>query len=702
LALALLTATVALHGHAAAQGPPSAVLTLVSQVRQLSLAAAGFNTPVRLQGVITYYDAPNQMAFLQDQTGGIYFKETSSDRLASPVSLGDLVELSGFTKAGTFSPSITGFEGRPLTLRRLGRAPLPEPIRPPLNRLLDPSLHDQWVEISAVVTGERKSPTRLRLDLNTGGQQFQAVLPASADPLSIPPAWLHQELRLRGVYSALFNQRGQLFGFELFVQSPQQIEVAHGDAKGLFAEETLPVSELMRFKDGSKERVRVKGVVVLHIPGVSLYLRGEDRGLMVQTTIKERLQRGQAVEAVGSPAPGEFCPFLREAIVRAGELGPAPEPVELLPEQALTADREAELVRIKAQVTDLVKGDDDSLILLHSGRLTFKARLLFQPESGGRPQPIPGSWLELTGVCSLNAGDAWRAIDPSKPNLLQRSPTSFTLLVASPTDVNVLRLPSWWTVERVAWLAGGVGILALLALVWVALLRYEVGKRTHLLAASMQREGIREERARIARDLHDTLQQNLTGIMLQTNSAIKRLAVAPDRVAEALELVRSMARHSLEEVRYTVLNLRATELDYAELGQSVRELLASFGQPNPPKIRVVLPETACRLPGILLNHLLNFIREAVTNAIRHATASHIDVRIARNQELLEVMIADDGKGFETTGADPLNTGRFGLRGMRERALKMSAQYQITSIPGQGTTVTLTLPLGGNPVTGKPR
>ena len=117
---------------------------------------------------------------------------------------------------------------------------------------------------------------------------------------------------------------------------------------------------------------------------------------------------------------------------------------------------------------------------------------------------------------------------------------------------------------------------------------------------------------------------------------------------------------------------------------------------------MVLPETACRLPGILLNHLLNFIREAVTNAIRHATASHIDVRIARNQELLEVMIADDGKGFETTGADPLNTGRFGLRGMRERALKMSAQYQITSILGQGTTVTLTLPLGGNPATGKPR
>jgi signal transduction histidine kinase len=149
------------------------------------------------------------------------------------------------------------------------------------------------------------------------------------------------------------------------------------------------------------------------------------------------------------------------------------------------------------------------------------------------------------------------------------------------------------------------------------------------------------------------------------------------------------------------LNLRSAELDYVELGQAVRELLASFGQPDPPKVRVVLPETACRLPGVILNHLLNFIREAVTNAIRHATAGNIDVRIARNHDLLEVTIADDGKGFETTGTDHLNTGRFGLRGMRERALKMNAQYQLTSIPGRGTTVTLNLPLEENSTSGKP-
>ena len=109
----------------------------------------------------------------------------------------------------------------------------------------------------------------------------------------------------------------------------------------------------------------------------------------------------------------------------------------------------------------------------------------------------------------------------------------------------------------------------------------------------------------------------------------------------------------------------------------------------------------CLINAAILNHLLNFIREAVTNAVRHATASKIDVRIARNHELLEVTIADDGKGFETTGTDHLNTGRFGLRGMRERALKMNAQYQLTSIPGRGTTITLTLPLEENSATGKP-
>jgi signal transduction histidine kinase len=149
------------------------------------------------------------------------------------------------------------------------------------------------------------------------------------------------------------------------------------------------------------------------------------------------------------------------------------------------------------------------------------------------------------------------------------------------------------------------------------------------------------------------------------------------------------------------LNLRAAELDHAELGQAVRELLASFGQLDPPQLRVVLPETACPLPGVILNHLLNFIREAVTNAVRHAAAKNVDVQIARNAAFLEVKIADDGRGFVTTGAGNLTLGHFGLRGMHERALKMNAQYQLASIPGGGTTVTLVLPLGQQAAWGKP-
>ena len=148
------------------------------------------------------------------------------------------------------------------------------------------------------------------------------------------------------------------------------------------------------------------------------------------------------------------------------------------------------------------------------------------------------------------------------------------------------------------------------------------------------------------------------------------------------------------------MNLRASELDHAELGPAIRELLASFGQPDPPKVRLVLPETTCRLPGVTLNHLLNFIREAVTNAIRHADARNIAVQIAGNHESLEVKITDDGKGFETNRSEEVNGGHFGLRGMQERAVKIKAQYHVTSTPGKGTTVTLTLPLGEKANSGK--
>jgi signal transduction histidine kinase len=238
--------------------------------------------------------------------------------------------------------------------------------------------------------------------------------------------------------------------------------------------------------------------------------------------------------------------------------------------------------------------------------------------------------------------------------------------------------------------------VALLAFGWVLLLRYEVNKQARLLTASVQRESTREERARIARDLHDTLQQNLAGIMLQTNSAQKRLAHAPDRAAAALELVGNMARHSLEEVRCTVWNLRTAQLDQVELSEAVRQLLDYFEPPDHPPIRVVLPDAVCRLPGVILNHLLNFIREGVTNAIRHASPKTITVEIVRNQDRLDLKIADDGSGFDPARADGTNTNHFGLCGMRERAAKMKAQYHLTSTPGHGTTITLSVPLNETP------
>jgi signal transduction histidine kinase len=689
--LALAAIIPCLHG-ADTPAPATNVLTSVREVRRLSLETAATRIPVRLEGVITYFDAGYQMAFVQDKTGGIYFKKAALGPDADPVSFGDLVELTGFTRAGKFSPSVRGWEGQPATVRRLATGTLPKPLRPRLPRLLDPSLHDQWVEVIAFLTDKWNSPKRLVLELNTGGLQFQGTLPAGTDPESIPSTWLNRELRLRGVYSALFDNRGQMIGVELFIQNADQIEIAEGNAARLFAEEFVPVEELMRFTEDNRERVRVKGVVVLQIPDVGLYLRGERNGLFVETTTKEVLRAGQSIEAVGRPAPGKFRPQLRDAMVRGGELGPAPEPIKLLPEQHLTGAADAELVRLKARLVGTFDAVDDRVILLQSGSLAFKARLLFDDNSTAQPPLIPGSLLELTGVCSLNAGSDWTPVDPAKPNQRQRLPSSFTLLVAGPGDLNVLRLPSWWTIERVAWLAGGAGLLALLAFGWVALLRHEVRKQTHLLTESVQRESTREERARIARDLHDTLQQNLAAIMLQTNSARKRLAATPERAAEALELAANMARHSLEEVRCTVWNLRAAQLDQAELGEAVRELMASFGQLEKPALRLRLPERACRLPGVVLNHLLNFIREAVTNAIRHARPENITVQIAQTQAALEVTIADDGVGFDTTQANGASTNHFGLCGMRERVAKMKAHHQLTSAPGTGTTIKLTVPL----------
>lgn len=671
-------------------------LTSVQEIRQLSLEAANATIDVRLKGIVTYYDATRRFGFIQDETGGVHFVglhyiEGSPGFDWPRISAGDHLELQGITARGNFSPFIGIPAASQNALRVLETVPLPEPSRIPVERILNPGHHNQWCELYAILTAVQTTEDRTVLDLNSGGLEYQGILPLTPKETESIEQLVYTELRIRGVYGALFNKRRQMVGLEMFIPSLGAIEPIRTNAGRLFDQRAVSIQELLRFRDPSPERVLIEGVVLLQLPNQGFYIRAGGKGLWVETNIKTHFNPGERVKAVGQAVPGELRPYLSNAIVQTGTKGERPKPRVLTPTQALSPDLDGDLVRVTAKLLDHLDLPNHHLMLLQADNVTFSARCPNQTGKARWPQLLTGSWLDLTGVCAVKAAGTWTPVNPERPNRLSRTPASFTLLLGAPSDISVLHTPGWWTFERLALLAAGITLLAMSALVWVVLLRRRVSQQTLLIAETIERESIQEERVRIARDLHDTLQQNLTGIMHQMNSTAKRLSGTSGHVADSLNLVKRMIQHSLEDVRCTIWNLRTSAMQKADINTGLHDMLEPFLDSKRPIVQFTPCQQPCNLPSVVQHHLVNIVKEAVSNASQHAQANHIDISLDMTAGRLTVTVKDDGIGFDTQSIDALK-GHFGLLGMRERVAKIQGEIQIRSHANQGTSITMTLTL----------
>jgi len=595
------------------------------------------------------------------------------------------------TARGNFSPFVGIPAGRRDAVRVVEAASLPSPVVLPVGRWLNPGNHNQFCEVAAILTAIRRTRNRICLTLNSGGLQFQGFIPLTSRDDAHLKQWLFAEVRVRGVYGALFDNQGQMVGLEFFVPTVDSIEPSGMGAGQLFDQEPTSLQDLLRFRDQSPERVLVEGVVLLQLPGQGLYLRSDGRGLWVETDMERSLAPGDTVRAVGRPMPGELRPYLCDAIVQFQECGRAPAPRHLDSSQALSPDAESDLVQVTARLVDSVDLPNGRLLLLQGDNVTFTARCPNAKSTTQWPTLADGSWLELTGVCVVRADGTWQPNSPGSPNRLSRTPASFTLLLRDLSDVSLLHAPSWWTFRRLALLAGTMALVAALAFVWVGLLRYRLRQQTRLMAETVERESIQQERTRIARDLHDTLQQNLTGILHQLHCVARRLPKSADHARESLTLAKGMIQHSLDEVRCVIWNLRSEAFRRADLNAALLEVVTPFLDQEKPRLRFRESSTSCSLTSLTQHHLINIVNEAVRNAIQHADANRIDVRLDTTEDQLTITVTDDGGGFDERTVD-LAGGHFGLIGMRERVAKIHGEFQIVSQEDRGTCVTVKIPL----------
>lgn len=197
------------------------------------------------------------------------------------------------------------------------------------------------------------------------------------------------------------------------------------------------------------------------------------------------------------------------------------------------------------------------------------------------------------------------------------------------------------------------------------------------------------ERDRLAGEIHDSVQQGLSGAILQLDTTLK-LTGLPDALRARLNVVRNMVSYARQEVQHAVWDMESPLLEDNDLGGALRKLSA-FIASGPVSPTVSVTGIPLQLPPATTHHLLRIAQEAATNAIRHAAATEIRMQLAYQADAVSLEVADDGVGFDSESV--LNqAGHFGLRGIRARTRKLRGKLTITSSAGQGTTIHVLVPL----------
>jgi signal transduction histidine kinase len=337
------------------------------------------------------------------------------------------------------------------------------------------------------------------------------------------------------------------------------------------------------------------------------------------------------------------------------------------------------LVSIQQVLIDRVpfRPQADGTIVAPRGRgalwLTFAAPALTDAEHvrfRHKLEPVDREWLEGAGLrtaryASLPAGNYRFLVEAT------RGAGSWS----RPAVPLVLRLEPP-LIDRPAFRAGLAVAMVLAAAVIVVSLH-----RRRMAQLVMRHHAVLTERARIAREIHDTLAQGLAGLALRLEAALQKLAGAPPSTRAELEAALRLARQSVVDGRRAIWGLRHQALESANLAGALSRMAAAIESNVPVRIDIV--GVVGDLPAEQEQVLLVVAQEAIANAIRHASATSVHVTLAYDVDTVELHVADDGRGFDP---DRVDEKCFGLVGIRERVSAAGGQVSVRSRIGGGTEI----------------
>ena len=410
--------------------------------------------------------------------------------------------------------------------------------------------------------------------------------------------------------------------------------------------------ETARLQTGPASVV-VRGIVISNHG--QIVIQDQTGATGVKPLDTEQLALGDEVEVSGkmtiSPEP-----LVQQGMVRRLWGGSMPLPLAITPDEAGNGDNELHLVQTVAELVAVIPADMTGVRLnLRGGHQNFFAVMPGQSlEEGPATKSIQiGATLRLTGVLAVNYGQP------------EAQGYAFSLELRTPDDIKLVESPSWWTPVHEM-------LLSVLGLILVLL-----GISVYYRVKHARYRAVAEERAGIARDIHDTLAQGFAGITLQLEAAQQVIGRDTKRAGQLLDGALQLIRHSRDESHLSIDILRSLSRT-DRLDVLIRHCVLQRCAVSGAQIQLETEGEPPQMSFSLVNNLFRITQEALANAVQHAAAKRIVVRLNYGKHEVMLEVEDNGTGFSPDHAAGPEHGHFGLTGIRERCAIIGAKLILRS------------------------
>lgn len=667
--LAAFTLGLSLQAQVAEELP----LSRAADLRQLSVEEAQRGHRVRVRGVVVFGES--SAVFVRDETATTFFRPRP-EHIVKP---GDEVEVIGPTRMGLYLPGIALAD----TVRILGTQPLPDPLLVTFDDIATARFHYQHVAVEGVVRSlhslaDDRSMMRIAADSRTLEVRVDAPLPDNQQLVDC-------RVRVEGLAAGFINDRRQVVQSYVRLQSWSNVIVLD-PAPPIAKVPALSAADLLAYRPTGPldRRIQIEGQVIAAFPTGELYLRQGRIGFAASLVDLQPVAAGDRVTLLGFPVMTTFAAAVGEAQIAQRSPGSAPRPIVVGTVDELSRTHHAELVELTATVVQSFATPEGLTVLLRGKGAPIRAH-----GAGKWNAPDPGSKVRVVGVCLVKA-------EPGSS--FNSHAGAISLRLRTPEDLAVVQGPPWWTVRRLAAVLLAVLSLTALAGLWIASLRRQVRRQTDALRHRIQAEAAIQERHRIAREFHDSLEQELAGVSLRLDALETRITDSKGKQLAAAS--RNLVARIQVETRSLIADLRDPTEMARDLPTALQQVAARQAADHGIHTIVKWEGAIPSLPEAVVHDLRMVTREAITNARKHGKATRAEVRIEPADKTLLLRVSDNGSGFDPAQLNSIRRGHFGCAGMIERARKLGGSIRWDRTEDGGAVVVLVMPLEGRRRTGR--